>query len=245
MLDHVCLVGSGTMGFDWTHRADGNVYLLDGGDACALVDSGTGESVEAIMEHVASAGVSPERVTHLFLTHIHADHAGGAAGLREATGARVAVHAEAAGVLEQGDEAGIDLDRAKKAGFYPKDFRFTPCTADLKLRDGDTIDVGALKVRAMFGPGHSAFDVFYFVEVPGGHVSLFTGDALFTGGRISMIHTRDFDLKKLAATLERVEKERADSLFPGHLQPALRRAREHVRKAMACFERMRVPPSVV
>jgi glyoxylase-like metal-dependent hydrolase (beta-lactamase superfamily II) len=214
ILDHVYLLASGKSGFDWTHPSDCNVYLIDGGKERALIDAGTGESVPQILEHIEALGFAPGGLTHIFLTHLHADHAGGAAGLRAATGAKAAVHAGAARILEEGDESKIDLDTARDAGFYPPDYRFTPCEADVEVRDGDRFEIGTLTVRAMLGPGHSAFDTFYFVETQAGHVSLFTGDALFSGGKISMLNTHDFSLRALAGTVRKLNGERADSLFP-------------------------------
>ena len=35
------LVGSGKLGFDWTHPADCNVYAIDTGDGLVFVDTGT------------------------------------------------------------------------------------------------------------------------------------------------------------------------------------------------------------
>ena len=245
ILDHVYVVGSGKMGFDWTHPSDCNVYLIDGGDACALIDTGTGESVDEIVANTKASGFSPAKVKYLFLTHIHADHAGGAAGLWSATGAEVVVHGGAAAILEEGDETKIDLDRARDAGLYPASYRFTPCRADLSLADGDTFEVGSLSVRAMLSPGHSEFDTCYFVTTAAGHVSLFTGDTVFAGGRISMLNTHDFDLQALANTMTRISGEQADSLFPGHLQPVIRNAGAHIGAAKECFDRLGVPPSIV
>jgi hypothetical protein len=37
----------------------------------------------------------------------------------------------------------------------------------------------------------------------------------------------------------------SDSLFAGHLQPALCRAQEHIGSAVSQFARLQVPPSIV
>jgi glyoxylase-like metal-dependent hydrolase (beta-lactamase superfamily II) len=245
MLGHVGLVGSGKSGFDWTHPSDCNVYLIDGGEACALIDTGTGESVGEIVKNIEGLGCSADRISHILLTHLHADHSGGASGLREATGGKVAVHGEGAGILAAGDEHAIDLDKARAAGFYPKEYRFAACEPDVRLNDGDTFRVGTLSVRVMLCPGHSRFDTYYLVEKPDGHTALFTGDAVFFGGRISLIHTEDCVVQALARSLARVARERADSLFPGHHQPALRNAKDHLETALGHFNNMQVPPSIV
>lgn len=59
-----------------------NAFLLRSGDAVLLVDTGTGglfgPSSGRLMAALAEAGVAPEEVTHLFLTHLHPDHVAGA-----------------------------------------------------------------------------------------------------------------------------------------------------------------------
>jgi glyoxylase-like metal-dependent hydrolase (beta-lactamase superfamily II) len=60
-----------------------NCFLIEAGDARILVDSGTGgeptESEARLLPELASLGLHPEDITHIFLTHLHADHAGGVA----------------------------------------------------------------------------------------------------------------------------------------------------------------------
>jgi glyoxylase-like metal-dependent hydrolase (beta-lactamase superfamily II) len=67
-----------------------NCLLLRGEGAVALVDAGIGEKLDArgreqfglpadeprLVERLAAAGVAPEQVTHVLLTHLHFDHCG-------------------------------------------------------------------------------------------------------------------------------------------------------------------------
>ena len=77
--DRIYLVGSGRMGFDLTDALDCHVWLLDGGDAYALVDAGAGRDVDQILDRVREDGLDPGRIGTVLLTHAHADHSGGAA----------------------------------------------------------------------------------------------------------------------------------------------------------------------
>jgi glyoxylase-like metal-dependent hydrolase (beta-lactamase superfamily II) len=70
------------------------VYLIKGHDGQGLlVDAGAGPSQERILANVRSAGVEPDGLKDILLTHCHIDHVGGAPGIIEATGCRVWCHA--------------------------------------------------------------------------------------------------------------------------------------------------------
>lgn len=245
LLPRIHLVGSGNGGFDWTDPLDCNVYLLDGGNECALIDTGAGGSTEQILANIRADGIDPARISRIFLTHLHADHAGGASAIRKATGAAVIAHGDAGPALESGDETAIDLDRARAAGFYPAGYRMQPCPLDLPLRHGSSFTCGPLELRVLFAPGHSRFDIYLLVRTEEGNVACFTGDSLFPGGRISMISTRDFNLQSLAGSIAMLKDERVDSIFAGHLQPALSGGSAHIARACGYFDKLGVPPSIV
>jgi glyoxylase-like metal-dependent hydrolase (beta-lactamase superfamily II) len=56
-----------------------NCFALRGGDGVILVDAGTGPSWGAALGHapkaMAEAGIRPEDVAHVLITHLHGDHA--------------------------------------------------------------------------------------------------------------------------------------------------------------------------
>ncbi len=74
----------------WLHGTRGsNVYLVEAGDGqLALVDTGFGSNVEAIVSELAAVG-NGRPLALILLTHQHLDHVGSAAAVREQTGARV------------------------------------------------------------------------------------------------------------------------------------------------------------
>jgi hydroxyacylglutathione hydrolase len=243
--EHVLLVASGKMGFDFTHPSDCNVYLLKSGDELALIDSGTGDSVDEIIKNIESFGLSIGQVKKIFLTHIHADHAGGASLLKEKTGAEVFVYKEAYEILKAGDEQAIDLLAAKLAGFYPEDYQFTPCNADHLVDDGDELAVGDLKLRVIETPGHSRFDISFFIELPSGDTLLFSGDTVFYDGKISMLNTQDFNVQLLAKSVEKLSKLKVDTLLPGHYHPALKNGSAHIKDAHLTFRDLGIPKNIV
>jgi len=62
-----------------TLRMDVNCFLLRGPDGIALVDAGTGDAWGPQLGHARAAlqqaGVAPEQVARVLLTHLHGDHA--------------------------------------------------------------------------------------------------------------------------------------------------------------------------
>src|SRR5579862_4216669 len=56
-------------------------YLLTGPAGPALVDVGSGASLETLLAAIRASGHDPAEVKHLLITHVHLDHAGAAGGL--------------------------------------------------------------------------------------------------------------------------------------------------------------------
>ena len=77
--------------------------------------------VDDIVANIAAAGFAPELLTHILITHAHLGHWGGAAALRERTGAEVWIHALGASSMEsiEGDPA---IELAIKFGRFPPEF---------------------------------------------------------------------------------------------------------------------------
>lgn len=79
-----------------------NMYLLKIRGGLTLVDARSPRDVSKILSGVASTGRKPRYMHHVLLTHAHPDHIGGAAALREITGASVYAHRFDAPILEAG-----------------------------------------------------------------------------------------------------------------------------------------------
>jgi hydroxyacylglutathione hydrolase len=235
---HVSLVGSGAAGFDLTDPQECHVYLVRGTKASALIDAGAGRDVGAIMHNIGEP-----LPAYLLLTHGHADHAGGAAELaRRIPGLRVLAGAPAAGWIAAGDEAMLSLPRARAGGTYPADYAFQPCPQVAVIDDGDEIDLGGVTLRALATPGHADGHLCYLLDTPG-EKSIFSGDCVFAGGRVSLQHLHDCRVPEYARSLSRLAALEVDALFPGHHEISLSRAQRHLTAAHAVFEAGLLPRS--
>jgi len=242
--DRVYLVGSGKFGMEMSDSMDCNVYLLDGGSECALIDAGGGIDPERIVANIESSGFSMDRIRYCFLTHVHGDHAAGAFYFHSRYGIQIAASEEAAVWLAGGDMDKTSMNHAKRGGVYDQDFQFPACPVALAVREGDRIEVGDLTLTVIDSPGHARGHVSFLWEAGDGRRSLFAGDTVFAGGKVVIQYVWDCRIDEYAATLEKLHLLRVDRLFPGHGPFLLGNAHRHIDKAHGCFSRLEVPPNL-
>ena len=59
-------------------------YLLEEGDECAVIETGTANSFRNLQRLLAEKQLAPEQVRYVIPTHVHLDHAGGAGSMMAA-----------------------------------------------------------------------------------------------------------------------------------------------------------------
>jgi hydroxyacylglutathione hydrolase len=244
LTQRISVVGGGATGLGISHFLDPNVYLLSGGEELALVDAGAGWGEDRILDNVRSLGYEPERIRHIFLTHAHADHAGGAASLAERLGAQVYLSELEREALETADEEALGLSIARRNGFYPEDYRLRPCKVDVTLRGDERLRCGDLELVVIPTPGHSAGSVCFLVDTGEG-AALFAGDTVFAGGRISLIVAPGSDLLAMQVSVAHLGGLNVASLLPGHGIFPLKEGQEHIDQAIEAFSTMLPPRSIL
>ncbi len=242
--DGLHLVLSGAGGFDLSDAYDCNVFMIAAGNEWLLFDAGGGRDPERFDAVLAADGIDPATVRHLFLTHGHADHSGGAAALREQFDLTVHAGAATATMVEAGDEVGISLDRARRAGVYPADYRYRACPVDHRVEAGRLLRLGPVSIEMIETPGHSHDHVSYLVSTPVRRI-LIAGDALFCGGKVAIQNIDDCNIGAVCETVRRLATIEFDTLLPGHQHFSLRDARRHADAALAYVARLACPPSII
>lgn len=155
-----------------------NCFALRGADGITLVDAGTGPSWGAAMGHapaaMAKAGILPEQVERVLITHLHGDHA---LGLFDGERARFP-NAE---IIVPEADFGFFGNETNRARTPPNRQGGFAVTAAVKTHYGDRIrPVAAGSVRPGIAliplPGHTAGHGGYLIE--GEQSLLLCGDAL-------------------------------------------------------------------
>ena len=218
---------------------DCNAFAVETSAGLVLFDAGTGIDPEAQQRALAAAGF-PEGPKHLFLTHGHADHAGGASALASRYAAVVYAGPITADWLGAGNEAKISLPSARRGGVYPPGYVYRPVQVDHVVTEGATILLGDVEITPVATPGHSADHWSYVVGVDG-RSTLIAGDALFAGGTVILQDTWDSSVAQTCASIRRMRTLAFDAMLSGHGPPVLSDAVSHVDIAMQRIDRL-LPP---
>lgn len=211
------VVGSGRTGFALTSPYDCNVYLVVSGGEGILVDAGCSLATNELAASIASMKTTAQfELRRIFLTHSHADHAAGAAGLKATFGCDVAAPKISTEALRRGDRDASVFTAAVRAGSYPRDLDYPAVPVDVELSDGDRYAFGELTLEAIAAPGHSYDHTVYLLRAPEGPPALFAGDLLLSDGRVLLQASWDCRLDDYAATIERLGRLGIGALLPGH-----------------------------
>lgn len=126
-----------------------------------------GASSDAIVKAVRDLGLS---IVLIVATHSHMDHVGALGPVKEALGAKYAVHED--------DVEGMSPDMFGRIfGMVTGGSFKAPPGPDVLLHDGDVLEVGDLKFTVLHTPGHTRGGVSLV-----GNGIVFSGDTLFNFG---------------------------------------------------------------
>lgn len=144
------------------------IHLIRSGDQVAIVDTGNNASVPQVMAALAELGLGAEAVSHVLLTHIHLDHAGGAGAFMAACpNATLVVHPR--GARHMADPARLWAGTVAVYGEADAIARYgeivpVPAGRIVEATDALVIDLNGRPLRVADTPGHARHHVCYFDE---------------------------------------------------------------------------------
>ena len=192
-------------------------YLLPHTQGAALVETGPGSTIPALIEQLKNYNYLPSDITDVFLTHIHLDHAG-AAGWFAQQGATIHVHPMGAPHLENPEKLLLSAGRIYGSQMSYLWGEYIPVLKDRLhvMQDGEVFQCSNLSVRAIDVPGHAYHQYAYLVDD-----TCFTGD--IGGIRVNNLHylsipmpPPEFHLEKWRKSIHRLISERPKRIAPTH-----------------------------
>ncbi len=165
-----------------------NCYVVgcEGTKEAVVIDPGL-ESDKQAQEILDFVKEKDLHIKYIINTHGHSDHTAGNIIIKEATGAPILIHERDASCVH----------------------------ADRKLRDGDVIQIGCLKLVVLHTPGHTKGGISLLVDNV-----VFTGDTLFSGA----IGRTDFPGGSYQELIQSIRNKLlplpdAVEVYPGHESP--------------------------
>lgn len=189
-------------------------YSLDVNGHCALltnnrlilIDTGTQPDASDLLADINKTGYKPSDIENIVITHVHPDHVGGLATLKELSNARVAAHEIEAKFISQRETytGPPGAEYHKHAGTNVDDL----------LKDGQVYE-GLLVI---FTPGHTP-----------GHISLYDKEADLLIAGDALRHDKDglnpmpdhinFDVPQHHNSVRKLAKTKFNSIIVGHGDP--------------------------
>ncbi|MDA1185752.1 MAG: MBL fold metallo-hydrolase [Acidobacteria bacterium] len=122
-----------------------SAWLIPTTDGLILIDTVQEPFVDHVLNNIRNTGFDPKDIKYILLTQGHLDHFGGAARIRELSGARVA--------SAEGDWVLMDEYAQRPLPASPPFHRTVE--RDIVLEEGDTITLGSTSLKVYLMPGHT------------------------------------------------------------------------------------------
>jgi glyoxylase-like metal-dependent hydrolase (beta-lactamase superfamily II) len=185
-----------------------NAFLLKFDGRIVLIDTGVGQLFGPgyggkLLESLSAAGVSPDQVTDVLLTHMHLDHEGGLVHDGQIVFPNATVHVAKADL-----DFFLDRSNAAKAHYDEKYFDHAFKTVKLYVDAGKVKSFSGTEeimpgVTGTVHPGHTPGSVFYTVQSKGQKI-VFVGDIVHVAAvqfpDPSITIEYDVDMKQAAQT---------------------------------------------
>jgi hypothetical protein len=141
IFDNLYHVGVGTV----------STWLIPTTAGLVMIDSSQEPYVGHVLENIRNLGFDPKDVKYVLIVHGHLDHFGGAARIKELSGARI-------GMTEEDwkmTDAVAEQQRQSPPNVGPVNRIVQRDARDLVLKDGDVVTLGKTSIKVYVTPGHT------------------------------------------------------------------------------------------
>lgn len=190
-----------------------SAYLLEDEAGLILVNIGMEANVPMVLSSIRSLGFDPGKIKYLLITQAHFDHGGGAALLREQTGAQVMAGPADAELMKRGGMGDY---------VFGDQLPFPAVAEVVPANHGETLVLGKLHLTVIATPGHTPGSTSWMlsVETPDGKKTTYLlqasisvlEDAQLVENPVYPQVQADF-----LSTLQKFEALEADFYLPDHL----------------------------
>ncbi len=190
-------------GSDLSDPSDAAVYAIACTTGIVMIDCGAGRAPGTIVENMEEAGLDPEKITTLILTHCHVDHIGSVEFFRKNFGCSVVAHGLDADAIESGDPS------LTAARWY--NTRLPRTTVDRRLQaENESVICGSDELHCLHTPGHTPGSIVVYIDR--------NGSRILFGQDIHGPFSREFrsDIGQWRTSMEKLIGLGADILCEGH-----------------------------
>ena len=145
-------------------------YLIATPEGHILHDTGTADMHELIVSNVEALGLNVQDIRIMISSHAHWDHVEGHAAMKRVTGAQVVALGGDAVALQSGQDNSALGARG-----------WEPVAVDRVIKDGDSVTLGGVTLRALWTGGHTQGATMWMTSVEEGGS---TYSVAFRGGEI-------------------------------------------------------------
>ena len=192
------------------------VHLIDSGDGLILLDSGFPHTVFMLVDSIWRLGFRPEDVKYILHSHGHYDHFGASEVFRRLYGTKLCISRVDYEMLERCPEAAC-LRHCEPVAPLLKVPEF-----DIMLEDGDCLELGAVKIRAVLYPGHTPGNMGFFFDTEEAGKTLRVGSLGGVGaGSVRRCALREYGIEEdlislMLDSLEKARSEKVDVVLGNH-----------------------------
>ena len=210
---------------------------LETSDGIALFDTGPESTFKNVTAALRDSGSEPEDVRHVFLSHIHFDHAGAAWRFAE-SGATVYVHPRGAAHLIDPTKLIESATRIFGGDMQRLWGRIGPVPAKRVkiLEDNEIVRVPPFEIRAIATPGHASHHHVYHWEdnVFGGDIA---GVRIGNGPPIPPFVPPELHVESWRESITKIRKLNAANLYLPHFGKIVGPVSEHLDLVDECVAR--------